>query len=89
MRHKIDGSEGKENWVLRYSTFCDGKLLGRLRQKDDAGENLELVHVCSCPLEPISLRRCQCGEYTLTLVTSHLMFQKINEASEDESKATQ
>ena len=46
MRHRIDGSEGKENWVLRYSTFCGGKLLGKLRQKDNAGkENLELAYV--------------------------------------------
>jgi hypothetical protein len=59
MRHRIDDCEGKKSWVLRHSYILWWKLLGKLRQKDNARENLELAYACS---QPISLTKRQCGE---------------------------
>jgi hypothetical protein len=41
MRHRTDGCEGKENLVLRYSTFCGGSCLERYVRRTTLGEKLE------------------------------------------------
>jgi hypothetical protein len=73
MRHRTDGCEGKENLVLRYSTFCGGSCLGRYVRRTTLEKILELAYVCSLPLEPMVLADPNAENAPATPVTSYFI----------------